>query len=229
MILRMKIKSVSIVIPVYNEQDQLLACLECIAAQTVKPLEVIVVDNNSTDDTAAIARCFDFVKVVSEPRQGLMFARDRGFDAAQGKLIGRIDADTVLVPDWVEHIQKVFEDPRISAASGRLSYRHVGLKAVFDKLDWLIRNYLSKRMGKIDEQFLYGGNMAMRTEAWRNVRSHICHNWHYHEDLDLAVHLIKLGQRVVFAPSMKVSIAPRQADASPSSFWRYVCVQPESL
>jgi cellulose synthase/poly-beta-1,6-N-acetylglucosamine synthase-like glycosyltransferase len=59
--------NVSIVIPVYNEADALAACLEAIAEQTIAPLEVIVVDNNSTDTSAAIAQGFDFVRLVSGP------------------------------------------------------------------------------------------------------------------------------------------------------------------
>src|SRR5579885_2506952 len=93
---------ISLVIPAHNEESHLAACLDAVAAQTVRPFEVIVVDNNSSDATAEVARSYSFVRVVREPRQGLAFARDAGFDAARGELIGRIDADTLLPPNWVE-------------------------------------------------------------------------------------------------------------------------------
>src|SRR5688572_27451257 len=88
--------SVSIVIPAYNEEGQLALCLEAIARQTVKPVEVIVVDNNSTDGTVEVAGRYPFVTVLHEWRQGVVHARDCGFDAAKGDIIGRIDAETVM-------------------------------------------------------------------------------------------------------------------------------------
>jgi len=212
---------VSIVIPVYNEQNYLPTCLEAIARQTVKPFEVIVVDNNSTDDTRVVAEQFSFVKVIRESRQGVVYARDHGFNAARGEIIGRIDADTILSPDWVATVEQVFADPRVDAASGQLHYRDVGLKAAFDAIDWSIRRYLAQRMGNLGEQFLYGGNMAIRASAWRSVRGQVCHERRYHEDLDLAIHLDKLERRVKFAPAMSASIAPRQAGASLATFWNY--------
>src|SRR5689334_10679087 len=100
----------SIVIPVYNEAAQLGACLRAIAQQTVKPLEVIVVDNNSTDGTRAVAEAYDFVTVLEEPRQGVVHARSRGFDAARGDIIARIDADSILPADWLANVETVFGD-----------------------------------------------------------------------------------------------------------------------
>jgi cellulose synthase/poly-beta-1,6-N-acetylglucosamine synthase-like glycosyltransferase len=169
----------------------------------------------------AVAEQFSFVKIIREPRQGVVYARDHGFNVARGEIIGRIDADTILRPDWVGKVQKIFADPQIDAASGRLDYREVGLKAVFTAIDGFIRRYLARRMGRLHEQFLYGGNMAIRASAWQKVRSRVCHERHYHEDLDLAIHLSKLGRRVEFVPALRVSIAPRQAGASPRNFWEY--------
>src|SRR4051812_24373156 len=107
----------SIVIPVYNEAERLAACLRSIANQAVTPDEVIVVNNNSNDGTAAIARSFDFVRLLSEPRQGVVHARNRGFNAAHGDIIGRIDADTLLPRNWVSQVQSIFNDPTVDAVS----------------------------------------------------------------------------------------------------------------
>ena len=96
---------VSIVIPAYNEERYLPACLDAIAAQTIKPFEVIVVDNNSSDSTAKIAAQYPFVRVVNEPRRGIGFARNAGFNAAAGDIIGRIDADTHVPASWVAKVQ----------------------------------------------------------------------------------------------------------------------------
>src|ERR1700740_396587 len=99
---------ISVIIPVYNEATTLDACLTAIARLRPQPFEVIVVDNNSTDNSAAIARSYPFVTVISETRQGVVHARSRGFDAASGDIIGRIDADTLVDPDWTKQIESVF-------------------------------------------------------------------------------------------------------------------------
>lgn len=218
--------TVSLVIPVYNEESHLAACLEAIARQTVKPYEVIVVDNNSTDQTVAIAHRYPFVKVLHEGRQGVVFARDRGFDAAQGDIIGRTDGDSILAPDWVAEVQRVFTGATVDAASGIVSYRDVGLPQTFGIIDTRIRRYLARRMSVINELFLYGVNMAVRKDAWLAVRTSVCHERRMHEDLDLAIHMAKHRQRIVFAPTMQTSISPRQASANPREFSKYVWSNP---
>jgi len=214
--------AVSIVIPVFNEEDHIRGCLDAIARQTVKPAEVIIVDNNSTDRTVSIARSFPFVTIVSERRQGVVYARDRGYDVAKSEIIARIDGDSRIAPNWVEQIQKTFADPTVQAASGQITYRDVGLARGFNAVDVWIRNYLSRRMGALGEQFLYGVNMAIRRSAWCTVREHVCHEARLHEDLDLAAHLSHAAHKVVFEPAMRVSISPRQAAAGPRQFYGYV-------
>jgi glycosyltransferase involved in cell wall biosynthesis len=213
---------VSLVIPVYNEESHLRLCLDAIAAQTVRPFEVIVVDNNSTDGTVAVASEYPFVTVLHERRQGVAYARDCGFNAARGDVIGRTDGDTILAPDWVETVQRVFADPDIDAASGIVAYRDIGLKGVFGRLDTLFRTYLSRRMGAVQEVFLYGVTMAIRRTAWQSVRAHVCHERRFAEDMDLAAHMSRLGQNVLFAPTMQATISPRQAASSPREFYKYV-------
>jgi glycosyltransferase involved in cell wall biosynthesis len=213
---------VSLVIPVYNEESHLARCLDAIAVQTVKPFEVIVVDNNSTDATAAIARRYPFVTVLHEPRQGVVYARDAGFNAAQGDIIGRTDGDGILASDWVANVQTLFADAGVQAASGIVQYREVVLGNVFDAVDLRIRNYLGARTKALDEVFLYGVNMAIRRDAWQYARHMVCHARHLHEDLDLAVHLAEANRRVVFTHQLRASISPRQAAAGPRQFTHYV-------
>jgi glycosyltransferase involved in cell wall biosynthesis len=212
---------VSVVIPVYNEESQLALCLEAIAAQTVRPYEVLVVDNNSTDQTVAIARRYPFVRVLYEPKQGVVYARDRGYNAARGDIIGRLDGDSVIAPDWIERVHHIFADPAIEAVSGQVTYRDVGLSVAFNVIDGRIRHYLSKRMDVLGEQFLYGVNMAVRRTTWQAVRPLLCHKLHLHEDLDLAAHLSELSSNVVFMPGLRASISPRQAAAGPRQFLNY--------
>jgi len=213
---------VSLVIPVYNEESYLALCLDAIAVQTVKPFEVIVVDNNSTDGTVAVAQSYPFVTVLHESRQGVAYARDRGFNAARGDVIGRTDGDTILAPDWIAHLQQAFFDPEVDAVSGAVAYRDIGLKRIFDIIDMRYRFYLAKRMERIGELFLYGVTMGIRRTAWQLVQGSLCHEREYAEDLDLAAHLSHLKSRVVFVPSLQATISPRQAASGPREFIKYI-------
>src|SRR5688572_5985312 len=97
----------TIVIIAYNEEGYIANCLRSVQDQTLAPDEVIVVDNNSKDRTAEIAKSFSFVKLVTEHIQGIAPARNRGFNEATGDLIVRIDSDTKLPVDWVEKAHEV--------------------------------------------------------------------------------------------------------------------------
>ncbi|HQH26726.1 MAG TPA: glycosyltransferase family 2 protein, partial [Oligoflexia bacterium] len=93
----------SIIVPAYNAQQTLARCLEPVCAQLLScpsPGEVIVVDNNSTDQTAAIARSFS-VRVLRCAERGRARARNAGIRAAQGEWIATVDADTVVDANWL--------------------------------------------------------------------------------------------------------------------------------
>ena len=86
----------SFVVPAYNEEAYLPACLESILAQTRElgdGVEIIVVNNASTDRTREVALGYAGVRVVDEPRKGLTFARQAGFAASTGELIANVDSD----------------------------------------------------------------------------------------------------------------------------------------
>jgi len=111
------------------------------------PTEVIVVDNNSSDDTIAVARRFPFVTVLREKRQGVVHARNRGFNASRGDIIGRIDADTVIARDWVAQLQAIFADTRISAVSGAITYHDLPWQDQVGRLELYFRQRIARGMG----------------------------------------------------------------------------------
>jgi glycosyltransferase involved in cell wall biosynthesis len=208
---------VSIVIPVYNEESYLQACLEAVAAQRRPFDEVIVVNNNSTDRSAAIAASFPFVTLISESRQGVLYARTTGYDAASGDIIARIDADTILPPTWSEQMLQIFEDTAIDAVSGRPDYYDVALPELYNGVEFIFRRHLARELQ--DRVFLYGANMAFRRPAWQQVRADCCRQGTMHEDFDLAIHLQQSGFYVVFDEDMVAGVSARRMDVS---FWRFM-------
>lgn len=217
---------ISIVIPVYNEADQLEICLQSIARQTRKPYEVIVVDNNSTDESIEIARHFDFVTVLSEPRQGVVHARNTGFNAARGEIIGRIDADSRLQPDWAEVVAKTFTEDSVACISGTVRYHDMSFKRAANATDLFFRRWLAKRLD--NEIAMQGANMALRRSVWQVVRAHVCDVSGMHEDFDLGIHIAKLGGKLAFVETMIASVGFRQVDGSFHGFSRYVLLSPET-
>jgi glycosyltransferase involved in cell wall biosynthesis len=218
--------NVSIVIPVYNEADRLADCLEAIARQSAPAFEVIVVDNNSTDITASIAASFPFVTLLHESKQGVTHARNTGFNAARGDIIGRIDADTLLPVDWVHRIENIFKASSVSAVSGAPHYYDFALDNFADRADWKLRQHLSRTLG--DENFLWGANMAVRRRDWLAIRDELCIEADLHEDFDLGIHLQQQGLRVAYDPALVAGVSARRIDMSFMDFVRYTLASPKT-
>lgn len=219
---------VSLILPAYNESAYLGECLDAISQQTVMPYEVIVVDNNSTDDTAAIARSYPFVRVVNESRQGVVYARAAGFDAARGDIIGRIDCDTIIPTDWVQTVREIFSDTDAAAISGKMLYRDIAWRPIINKLDLSFRGWLADCFERTDTVFLQGANMAMRRDAWRQVRGELCERNDIHEDYDVALHLQQIGHKVSFDDRLVADLSLRRIDTSFMQLLAYVRVNPRT-
>lgn len=198
--------TLTIVIPVYNEEAHLRACLEAIAMQTVKPDEVIIVDNNSTDASREIAESFPFVKVISEKKQGIAFARDAGFNAARTDIIGRIDGDTVMPPNWARDVKKFYsvESHQNQALTGGGYFYNIRAPRINS---WVV-SQLGYRMNRtiIGFYVTWGSNMAMPRSMWQAVRDDTCHTNDIHEDLDLAIHLHRDGYAINYKAGLKVGV-----------------------
>jgi glycosyltransferase involved in cell wall biosynthesis len=94
---------VSAILPVYNGSAFIGDAIESVLAQTYEPLECIVVDDGSTDDTADVARTYEpHVRVIQQPNQRVARARNHGASVATGELLAFLDADDVWCPERVE-------------------------------------------------------------------------------------------------------------------------------
>jgi glycosyltransferase involved in cell wall biosynthesis len=184
--------TLSIVIPAYNEESYLSACLDSIAAQTVRPDEVIVVDNNSTDTTVEIAKKYPLVSVIKETKQHQSFAQKTGFDTVKTDIIGRIDADSILAPDWVEKVKAAFADDNdLVALTGSTYPYDVQLKdGAINVFNFYI-NYASRLAGT---RMIWGANCALRHSAWQQIRGKVLQRGDIWEDYDLSFCLKPLGK-----------------------------------
>ena len=199
--------TLSIVIPAYNEEAVLGACLHAISKQTVQPDEVIVVDNNSSDATAAIAKSFGFVTLIKEPTQGIIAAHHRGFTKAQSDIIARIDADTVMTKTWVERVKKTFRDnPSIDAVTGPGAVYEFALEEMYPG-EFFSKYYLTLGKGLFGKQLLWGSNMAIKKSVWQAIEPYTCHNERLvHDDVDISLLLHHYGYKIYYDRFLKVYI-----------------------
>jgi GT2 family glycosyltransferase len=118
--------AISVVVSTYNRSDRLPQALEALRAQRGEvPYEVIVVDNNSTDDTrsvvAAIVANDERMRYVFEPRQGLSYGRNTGIALAKAPIIAFCDDDVRVAEDWIVELKRAFhEHPDIDYVGGRV-------------------------------------------------------------------------------------------------------------
>lgn len=213
----------SIIIPAHNEEDYLAKCLDSIARQKIKPLEVIVVDNNSTDKTVEIAEKYPFVKILHEPRQHQVFAQSTGFNAAKGDILGRIDADSILPPGWIAKVTDAFStDQKLVAVTGGADPYDVPLKiagsAIFHGYIWLAGVIGGQRM-------LWGSNCALRVSAWHKIKNEVLMRDDIWEDYDMAFCLRHHG-KIGYIPGNLVGVSFR---AMHTTFSRHVSYQFRSV
>jgi glycosyltransferase involved in cell wall biosynthesis len=110
--------SLSVVIPAYNSAETLERCLNAVTRQLAPGDEVIVVDDGSTDDVAAVASRFRATIVRLDRRSGVAAARNRGADRATRPVLFFVDADVVLHPDAIASGRARFVDPSVDAVIG---------------------------------------------------------------------------------------------------------------
>ena len=101
--------TVSFVIPNWNRSDLLAVALASIRSQTLPPLEVLVVDNGSVDDSVRTAQQAGARVLQLERNCGFSFAVNRGIEAARGDMVAMLNNDVELAPDWTEKLGRALE------------------------------------------------------------------------------------------------------------------------
>jgi glycosyltransferase involved in cell wall biosynthesis len=192
---------ISFVIPAYNEEKLLPKCLESVLAElkrTPCEAEIVVVNNASTDHTKEVALRYPGVRVVDEPKKGLVQARHAGFNASTGELVANIDADTQLTPGWVATALREFaKDPRLVALSGPYLYHDLPAFTGF----WVKIFYFFGWLGHLFNQYvlragamLQGGNFVLRRDAWERAGGFDTSIEFYGEDTDVAHRINRQGK-----------------------------------
>ncbi|MDY6809933.1 MAG: glycosyltransferase family 2 protein [Actinomycetota bacterium] len=229
--------TLSVVVPVYDEEDSIAECLGRLVAQPAVT-EIVVVDNNSGDGgmeiVASLALTHPRIRIVQEDLQGLVFARNRGLDTATGDLIARIDADTRVGPNWAQTIVDFFaadEEQYWSALCGRGEAYGVPLSGRLDR--WKVRLHPLGRTrahrAVTEIPVLYGSNMVLRSEVWATIRTRVSMRRDIFEDVDMGLCVTESGGRNAFLASLTVGVSARRMETGLTSFVTYMSFLPRTF
>jgi len=188
---------ITVVIPAYNEESYLPGCLASLKRQDYAgKFEIIVVDNNSTDRTAEVARAFG-ARVFLETARGPASARQRGAGESLGNIIAFIDADTTAPVTWLSQIVRHFQKhPRTVVVSGPYAFQDTHLPGrifshLFSFVCISLDHYFRKTCRKGGA--LWGSNFAVRRNAFQKVGGFDTDIPFYGEDYDLSLRLKDIG------------------------------------
>lgn len=128
---------ISVIVPVYNAEKYLASCLDSILSQSYKNLELIIINDGSTDFSLKIAETYaekdDRVIVYSYENEGQAEARNHGLSVATGEFITFVDADDVLLPNALELLYSVISEYSVDLVEGKVIYGEIYSKATVNK------------------------------------------------------------------------------------------------
>jgi glycosyltransferase involved in cell wall biosynthesis len=191
----------SFVIPAHNEEKRMSACLDSVMQELHRTehahdVEVVVVNNASTDRTKEIALRYPGVRVVDEPRLGLVRARARGFAETTGEFVANIDSDVMLPPGWLARVFREFErNPQLACLTGPLVYYDLSgwdqfLTQIFYWGGFAFHViFRALKIGAL----VQGGNFVLRRDAWIRAGGFNTEIDFYGEDTDVAKRIVKQG------------------------------------
>jgi cellulose synthase/poly-beta-1,6-N-acetylglucosamine synthase-like glycosyltransferase/peptidoglycan/xylan/chitin deacetylase (PgdA/CDA1 family) len=214
---------VSVIVPAYNEQAGLAATVRSLVRTDYPaPIEVIIVDDGSTDDTPVIgdrlAREFPNVQLVSRPNGGKPAALNTGIARARYDILVLVDGDTVFQPDTIGKLVGQLADPAVGAVSGNTKVANrTGLIGRWQHIEYVIGFNLDRRMFDVLECMptVPGAIGAFRRQALAAVGGLSTDT--LAEDTDLTMAICRAGWRVTYEES---AIAWTEAPSSLRQLWR---------
>jgi cellulose synthase/poly-beta-1,6-N-acetylglucosamine synthase-like glycosyltransferase len=211
---------VSVIVPVYNEAANIAGTVRSLLDNDYPLLDVIVVDDGSTDDTAGIVErlALPRVRVVRQRNAGKPAALNTGVRYARGDIFIMVDGDTVFERDAVGRLIQPLRDPAVGAVSGNTKVANRGgLLGRWQHLEYVVGFNLDRRMFDIGRCMptVPGAIGAFRREAVRDVGGVSSDT--LAEDTDFTMAVIRAGWRIVYQPR---AVAWTEAPASLRQLWR---------
>lgn len=163
--------NISVVIPVYNTERYIKRCVKALLSQTYpeEDYEIIMVDNCSTDASAAMIKRFPGICLLSEKKQGAYAARNKGISASRGDIVAFTDPDCIAYPDWLQNIATVMESTDIRIVTGRrIPYSGSAVLSMFASYENAKDEYVFDSQAK-ELYYGYTNNMAVRRGLFKEL------------------------------------------------------------
>jgi len=200
--------TISLIIPAYNEEAYLPACLDAVMANVApRAMEIVVVDNNSTDGTRQVVERYPGVTYVFEPEKGITRARQRGFVASTGDILAYVDADTHPPAGWIDQIWDQFgRNPGLACLSGPYSFYDLSGIRNAVSTSWFVA---ARPLYGITGHMMVGGNFAIRRDVLEKMGGFDERIEFYGEDVDIGKRAKKFG-KVLFCPRFVMPTSGRR-------------------
>jgi glucosyl-dolichyl phosphate glucuronosyltransferase len=214
----------AILLPTYNRAGLLRRALSGLVAQAGRALdvEVVVIDNNSTDDTRAACAEFAGVRYLFEPAQGLSYARNAGIvaldDLSAADIVAFVDDDVEVAPGWIDAIRGAFDaNPGVAAVGGRVLPQNSGefpswmTPAHWAPLALQDHGHVARVFSAAEPRGLVGANLAFRRDVFDRVGMFSPHVQRVQdgigstEDHEFLVRLYAAGGRALYTPDALVT------------------------
>jgi GT2 family glycosyltransferase len=210
-------KRVSVIIPSWNGSAYLRPCLDGLAGQGSANLEVIVVDNASTDDSAdMVSRQFPQARLIVNPRNlGFAGGCNVGLREAAGDILILLNQDAVVQPGWLEALTSAFDDDRTGVAGAKIlepDGRTLSHAGGYLELPVAMGRHIGAGevdSGQHDEaadvDYVTGASLAVRKDVLDRIGL-LDERFYpaFYEDVDLCVRVRNAGRRVVYVPKAVV-------------------------
>ncbi|MFC8664227.1 glycosyltransferase [Streptomyces sp. NPDC057199] len=218
--LREVTEPVSVLVPAYNEEAGIESTVRSLLASDYPQLQIIVIDDGSTDRTAELAEGIEDprVLVVRKPNGGKAEALNTGLAHASHDILVMVDADTVFEPDAIHHLVQPLAHPAVGAVSGNTKVgNRRGLLAKWQHLEYCFGFNLDRRMFEVLECMttVPGAIGAFRRDAVIGVGG--VSDDTLAEDTDLTMALWRAGWRVLYEES---AVAWTEVPTSLRQLWR---------
>jgi biofilm PGA synthesis N-glycosyltransferase PgaC len=208
---------VSVIIPAWNEEIGLLSTVKTLLESTYRHLEIVVVNDGSTDGSDALMRAFvnkyqqqtfgrgDMPRLLYhyQPNGGKGRALNTGISLSHGLIIVSIDADCLIHGEAMANFVTCFRDPEVMAAVGNVKIGNTRtLVGAIQHLEYLFSFYFKKADSIMNTIYIIGGAAgAFRREVFERLGGYSIHN--ITEDIELSVRIQKAGWKIVYAPDLR--------------------------
>ena len=194
-------KRISVIIRSKNEEKWLASCLYAVRNQNYSDIEIIVVDNESIDNTVAIAKKYDAVLVkISDEEFNYSYALNKGIQVATGDFIAILSGHCIPVNEWwLNTLKANFDCSDIAGVYGR--QEPMSDSSPFDKRDLWMTFGLDRKV-QVKDFFFHNANSMILKEIWKKLPFNTDINGL--EDRGWAKRILELGYKIVYEPYASV-------------------------